>query len=190
MENQRYAAKNDLIFRQITRHSDWTNKQLSIALDVSISTIKRKRKQLRESQKTGTKIKISHGNLNNKHALKHSDEKFIALSKTYFKRYRLTGNENNNDSSSFLTLISFYEFFEHFECSEPKDFSYSTLVRRFKQLGIASPYATKEGKKIAKRNRNKVITNKDLFFISQFKYYESKEKTKRRLNYKNVYKFG
>ncbi|TQC51248.1 hypothetical protein E1I18_03620, partial [Mycoplasmopsis mucosicanis] len=42
----------------------------------------------------------------------------------------------------------------------------------------------------AKRNRNKVITNKDLFFISQFKYYESKEKTKRRLNYKNVYKFG
>ncbi|WP_156953929.1 hypothetical protein [Mycoplasmopsis opalescens] len=46
--------KNDLIYRQITRHSDWTNKQLSIALDVSISTIKRKRKQSREFQKTGT----------------------------------------------------------------------------------------------------------------------------------------
>ncbi|WP_029905974.1 hypothetical protein [Mycoplasmopsis opalescens] len=78
-----------------------------------------------------------------------------------------------------MTLISFYEFFEHFECSETKDFSYSTLVRRFKQLGISSPYATKEGKKITKRNRNKVITNKDLLFISQFKYYESKEKMKR-----------
>ncbi|TQC51260.1 hypothetical protein E1I18_03540 [Mycoplasmopsis mucosicanis] len=152
MKNQSYETKNDLIFRQITKHSDWTNKQLSIALDVSISTIKRKRKQLREFQKTGTKIKISHGNLNNKHALKHSDEKFIALSKTYFDNYRLTGNENNN-SSSFLSLISFYKYFERFECSEPKDFSYSTLVSRFKQLGIASPYATKEGKKIAKRNK-------------------------------------
>ncbi|WP_029905960.1 hypothetical protein [Mycoplasmopsis opalescens] len=153
MKNQSYATKNDLIFRQITKHSDWTNKQLSIALDVSISTIKRKRKQLREFQKTGTKNKITHGNLNNKNALKHSDEKFIGLCKTYFKSYRLTANENNNDSSSFLSLISFYKFFENFECSETKDFSYSTLIRRFKQLGVASPYATKEGKKIAKRNR-------------------------------------
>ncbi|WP_029905528.1 hypothetical protein [Mycoplasmopsis opalescens] len=90
MKNQRYAVKNDLIYRKITRDSDWTNKQLSIALDVSISTIKRKRKRLREFQKTGTKIKISHGNFNNKLVFKHSDEKFIALSKTYFKRYWLT----------------------------------------------------------------------------------------------------
>ncbi|WP_369991522.1 hypothetical protein AB8O52_00590 [Mycoplasmopsis arginini] len=185
-----YSFKKDNTIKTILHFSNLSNKNLAIRTNLSISSIKRLKKQIKEWRETGKEICISHKNINNKNAQKYNDKYIKELGEMYERNKKLTGGKVENESCSYLTIKNFHKFYNHYNQQNEIKISYSNLVSRLKKEGYASVYATKKGRKEAKENRKKKQETGQIFFQTNLVFKEPKRKAKFRTSYANNYKFG
>lgn len=180
-------SRNERIVSTILCNINFTNKALSLIARVSISTIKRwKRKILNEKGK----IDISHKNMGNQNAKKYNDELILELGKIYEKNAKITGGNIENESCSYLTLSLFHKNLDLIIGKNDIKISYSNLVKRLKKEGFASKYATKTGRKEAKKNRRKKEMKEHIYYEGKLTFSQPKKKQKFRFNSANNYKYG
>ncbi|MCS4536633.1 MULTISPECIES: winged helix-turn-helix domain-containing protein [unclassified Mycoplasma] len=132
----KFELRKTKTLKLIANNKDLTNSQLAEKAGLSISTIKRCKKRLKENDGYSVE-KVFHGNKNKKHN-KYSDEEIIKLGEFYNSIKVLSENEETGKFKKYLNLSDFYRKYVKI------DISLSNLTRRLKSLGYTSVFAHKK----------------------------------------------
>ncbi|WP_436358467.1 hypothetical protein ACR34G_02925 [Mycoplasma sp. 480] len=173
----------------IRNNIEKTNKELSNLLNISVKTVTRHRKLIK--QNAGKSIYVKHKNARNNHSKKYKDDIFNQFITKYNDELRNIINKRA------ITLRIPLKYFYEDEMQNMKEKpSYSTVIRRTNQQCLMTPYTKKKTKADIKKRISGIESGKIKVKISDHIFAIAKENelrdqnNNRRIISKNALEFG